>query len=87
MKSACIGTCDCCVENVEVCQCWVHGIETWACDVCRGVEPKRPRAQAVEPMALITLVLVLAIIAVPVIVAVTQMPPRLAVHSMWGGAR
>ena len=36
-------SCDCCGKdsrNVE--QCWVSGLETWACPACRGVDEEEP---------------------------------------------
>ena len=35
----CIDTCcDCCGKRREVSKCWVSGLETFACDECRGAE-------------------------------------------------
>lgn len=28
--------CDCCGNRGELSRCWVSGIETFACEVCRG---------------------------------------------------
>ncbi len=32
------GQCDCCNEQRPLSQCWASGVETWACDECRGDE-------------------------------------------------
>lgn len=59
------GTCDCCdARNVEVCRCWVTGIETFACEDCRsGTRRPRPRAEASYGGPL-SVVLLIAIILV-----------------------
>jgi hypothetical protein len=34
--------CDCCEQYVardQITRCWAYGIETYACDACRGVPP------------------------------------------------
>ena len=34
------GTCDVCErQHVPISRCWATGIETFACDECRGIEP------------------------------------------------
>jgi hypothetical protein len=30
--------CDCCGKMRPLTKCWAHGIETWACDECRGLD-------------------------------------------------
>jgi hypothetical protein len=30
--------CDCCEKYRPLSLCWAHGLETWACDECRGLE-------------------------------------------------
>ena len=32
----CVGQCDCCERMKPLTQCWLGGLETWACDECRG---------------------------------------------------
>jgi hypothetical protein len=35
--------CDCCAQYVardQITRCWAYGIETYACDACRGVPPE-----------------------------------------------
>lgn len=32
------GDCDCCGKNRPLSRCWASGIETFACDECRGFE-------------------------------------------------
>ena len=31
-----VGQCDCCGKMRPLSQCWAFGIETWACEECRG---------------------------------------------------
>ena len=39
-----VGECDCCGKRRPLTQCWLYrkdhyrGLETWACDECRGLE-------------------------------------------------
>jgi hypothetical protein len=34
------GECDCCARKRPLTQCFTScGLETWACDECRGIEP------------------------------------------------
>jgi hypothetical protein len=36
-----IGACDVCNrQGVPVWRCWVCQIETWACEICSGIEPQ-----------------------------------------------
>lgn len=36
MMRVATGECDCCPrQNVQIRQCWVNGMETWACAACR----------------------------------------------------
>lgn len=32
-----VGECDCCGKMRPLSKCWAYGIETWACDECRGL--------------------------------------------------
>ena len=34
-----LGECDCCGRKRELTRCWPFGIETFACDECRGIPP------------------------------------------------
>jgi len=44
-----LADCDCCGRpRADLRQCWVTGIETWACAVCRGEEPEVYRDQPEE---------------------------------------
>lgn len=44
------GTCDPCgATNVRVSRCWVTGIETFACDECSGLPPRRCESNKCDP--------------------------------------
>ena len=45
MKMEDMSECDCCGEYAETTRCWVTGIETFACDKCRGVAEETVTAQ------------------------------------------
>lgn len=40
-----MGDCDCCSKYRPLSRCWAYGIETWACDECRGFEESEPRTE------------------------------------------
>lgn len=42
------GTCDVCDKRATITQCLAAGIETWACDKCRGID--EPAEPAFEPL-------------------------------------
>lgn len=53
MITTLLGTCDCCgKEDAEISRVIAYGIETFACEECLGITPKKPiiARQFLEPV-------------------------------------